>query len=103
MNEAQRVPRILLNGQCAHCPVVPLSFQSCYPTGMTDREQLLFAIAYAIKLKARFPTRKKDAPPLDVADFTGVAQTIVEHLEASGYRIERKPFESAGPGLHAKT
>ena len=70
---------------------------------MTDREQLLFAIAYALKLKAKMPTRRKDAPPLEVPDYTRVAETVVAHLEEAGYTITRKPYTGAGPGLHSHT
>lgn len=70
---------------------------------MTGREQLLFAIAYALKLKAKMPTRRKDAPPLEVGDYTRVAETVVAHLEEAGYTVTRKPYTGAGPGLHSNT
>ena len=69
---------------------------------MTEREQLLFTIAYAVKIKAAMPTRRKGDPPLDVKDYSGVARAIVEHLEQCGYRIERKAYDGHGPGLHGR-
>jgi hypothetical protein len=70
---------------------------------MTEEESLLFTIAFALKVKARTPTRTKNGPPLEVGDYTPVAKVIVEQLRLSGYRIEKDRREYAGPGLHGRT
>ena len=70
---------------------------------MTERDQLLFSIAFALRCKARFPMRKKDAPPLEVKDYTPVASAVLSHLEESGYKVVPPPYSGTGPGLHAKT
>ena len=70
--------------------------------GMTEREQLLFCIAYALKLKARMPVRSRASPPLEVKDFVGVAKVVVEHLEECGYEIAHNRDGFSGPGLHSK-
>jgi hypothetical protein len=74
----------------------------CYRPGMTDEEALHFTIAFALKVKARMPTRTKNGPPLEVGDYTLVAKVIVEQLRLAGYRIGRDRREH-GPGVHGRT
>jgi hypothetical protein len=69
---------------------------------MTDENSLLFTVAFAIKVKARMPTRTKNGSPLDVSDFTPMAKVIVEQLRLSGYQIVKDACEH-GPGLHGRT
>ena len=82
--------------------LVPVPF-SLYRPGMTEREEVLFALAMALRGVPRDVWRElgKHRLPADGLPEQAATETILEHLERAGWRLEHRPPTPSSPGPSA--